>query len=80
MAESVATSPFANDSPDPVVHYSPVVQHHIVHAIGNHGSAIAYEIDHGTVDHEHSTRDYIGRSRGDLPIAVNISKEVKEPH
>src|SRR6185312_13738099 len=47
---------------DPAVHRAPVVQHHVVDAIGCHGAAVADDIDEGIEDGEYAAGDGIGRA------------------
>src|SRR5665213_4040035 len=55
----------------PAIHHAPVVQHHVVDAIGHDRPAIAHHIGIGAVNREHTTGDLIRRARRNAAVAVD---------
>jgi len=56
---------------NPAIDESPVVQHHVVHPVGRHGTKVAHDVDSGAVYGENAAADLVRRPGRDLRIAVD---------
>ncbi len=58
----------------PAVHVAPVVQHHVVDAVGHDRAAVAHLVDVRVEDGEHATGDLVRRAFRDAAVAVDRTR------
>src|SRR5262245_9594306 len=56
---------------DPAIDDTPIVQYHVIHAIGHNRAVIPNHVNMGAVDREDSPGDLVRRSGGNLAVAVH---------